>query len=93
MSNEPEFRNEVYWSVVRGETNGRLVDVGQAGVTVPAEILAWAESHGLHIDDPNVWIGVTPVNEAGDVPNEISYCKGTVNDETLRLIRDALVAE
>lgn len=83
----------VVWSVVRGESpTSRAVEPGPAGVTIPRDVIDWAESHGLADTDPDVYLLVTPEDEAGEVPGEIAYRKGTLPAKDVAAIRQALDA-
>jgi hypothetical protein len=77
----------VVWSLVRGETRGHLAVPGAAGITIPPDVIDWAISHGLDDTDPDVWVGVTPEDEAGEVVGEIAYRSGTVDGESMSLLR------
>lgn len=62
------------WSVVRGESpDANAVEPGVAGIDIPDAVLAWAEGHGLDESDPDVYLLVTPEDEAGEVQGEIAY--------------------
>lgn len=79
------------WSLVRGESPAaRAVDPGLAGIDVPAGILAWAKESGLSMDDPDVYLLVTPSDEAGEVPGEIAYRELAMDADDLATVRAAL---
>jgi ribosomal protein L25 (general stress protein Ctc) len=84
----------VIWSVVRGESpTARAVEPGVAGVDIPDEILAWAAGHGLSMDDPDVYLLVTPADEAGSIDGEIAYRSGTVPAAVSDAIRAQLAED
>ncbi|WP_062215700.1 hypothetical protein [Streptomyces sp. NBRC 109706] len=79
------------WSVVRGESpTARAVEPGVAGINVPDEILTWAAKHGLSMDDPDVYLLVTPTEEAGTVDGEIAYRELAMPAADLATVRAAL---
>jgi hypothetical protein len=81
----------VVWSVVRGDSpTARAVEPGIAGVNVPTEILAWAETHGMDGDDPDVYILATPGDEAGEVPGEIAHVTTLAATTDVALLRAEL---
>jgi len=84
----------VYWSVVEGGWGGaNAVEPEPAGVGVPDDVAAWAASHGLHPDNPNVYLLVATEDEAqNDLPGEIDWMKGTVSYAGDMAIRAALAA-
>ncbi|MFC9068722.1 hypothetical protein [Streptomyces harbinensis] len=90
----PKVPVRVVWSVVRGESpTARIVEPGVAGVDVPEVILEWAAGHGLSVDDPDVWLGVTLASDAGEVPGEIAYRDGAVSESDGEAIRRQLAGE
>lgn len=82
------------WSIARpaGASVCRAVDPGIAGVDVPAEVLEWAEGHGLSVDDPDVVLLVAPGESAqvGDVPGEIDYLEAIASASEVEQVVDAL---
>lgn len=79
------------WSVVRGESpTSRAVEPGVVGITVPDEILTWAEENGMSMDDPDVYLLVTPADEAGEVIGEIAYRELAMPADDLAAVRAAL---
>lgn len=77
-------------SVVRGESpTARAVEPGPI-VTIPDEWTTWAEGHGLGPDDTEVYLLVTPEDEAGEVAGEIAYRKFWIPAEDVAAIRAAL---
>jgi hypothetical protein len=85
----------VYWSVCSGpvgDARVTAVEPGPAGVDIPDEILLWAGHHGLSPDSPNIYLLVATEDEAGEIPGEIAYCKGTVTYAEDQAIRAALAA-
>ena len=82
------------WSVVRGETPfAHAVDPAQAGVAIPDGIVDWATGHGLSVNDPDVYLLVTPTSEArSDVIGEIAYREHPMPAEDLARLRAELDA-
>jgi len=79
------------WSVVRGESpTARAIEPGAASIDIPDEILTWAEEHGLSQDDPDVYLLVTPSDEAGEVIGEIAYRELAMPTDDLATVRAAL---
>jgi len=79
------------WSVVRGESpTSRAVEPGIVGVTVPDEVLTWAEGHGHGPDDTSVYLLVTPKDEAGEVAGEIAWREFPMQAGDIALIREEL---
>ncbi|MCX4451625.1 hypothetical protein [Streptomyces sp. NBC_01789] len=79
------------WSVVRGSSpTARAVEPGPAGVDVPDEILAWAGRHGLSDDDPEVYLLVTPRNEAGEILGEIVWREYRATPDDMTALSNAL---
>lgn len=86
-----EPRGAVVWSVVRRESPGsRAVDPRPLDVELPDEILEWAAGHGLHVDDPDVYMLVTPADEAGEVLGEVAYRYGRLPVAEVEKIRAAV---
>ncbi|MET9712562.1 hypothetical protein [Nocardiopsis alba] len=82
------------WSVVRGESpDANAVEPGVAGIDIPEAISAWAASHGLNEADPDVYLLVTPEDEAGEVQGEIAYTTLTASRADADLVREALLIE
>lgn len=82
------------WSVVRGESPGtRAVEPGIADIEIPDEVLTWAEGNGISLNDPDVYLLVTPADEAGDVIGEIAYFTHPMSASDLDTIRAALDRE
>ncbi|MCP3017338.1 hypothetical protein NGM33_28805 [Nocardiopsis dassonvillei] len=82
------------WSVVRGESpDSRAVEPGVAGINIPTEILDWAEGWGLDENDPDVYLLVTPEDEAGEVQGEIAYTPHPASNEEVGLVWAALVEQ
>lgn len=88
-----ERKNVVVWSVVEGTSpDARAVEPAPAGVDIPADVLEWAEENGVAVDNPDVYVLVTPADEAGEVDGEIAHRRGEVSDEDMAAIRSALGA-
>ncbi|MEE1736409.1 hypothetical protein PUR49_07830 [Streptomyces sp. BE147] len=84
----------VVWSVVRGESPGaHAVEPGRYSIDVPDEILTWAIGHGVSEDDPDVYLLVTPADEAGEIMGEIAYREGPISAADLTALRAALIHE
>jgi|SRR5580693_1549546 hypothetical protein len=83
----------VWWSVVRGPSPAaRAVEPGVAAVAIPGDILTWAAGHGLSETDPDVYLLVTPMDEAGRVDGEISGRLGEIPAGAVAAIRAELAA-
>lgn len=79
------------WSVVRGESpTAHAVEPGIAGIEVPEAITSWAQEHGLNNNDPDVYLLVTPEDEAGEVDGEIVFTTLPAPKSDADLIREAL---
>ncbi|ONK09418.1 hypothetical protein [Streptomyces sp. MP131-18] len=79
------------WSVVRGESpTARAIEPEPHGIAIPDAILDWAEEHGLSISDPDVYLLVTPADEAGEVAGEIAYREHPMPTADLDTLREAL---
>lgn len=88
-----EAPESVVWSVVRGESpTARAVEPGLAGVTIPDDVLEWAAGHGLGVDDPDVYLLVTPEDEAGEVPGEVACTTAQAPDGEVASLRTAIAA-
>ncbi|MFF5265480.1 hypothetical protein ACFY4C_41940 [Actinomadura viridis] len=86
--------NVVIWSIVVGPSpDARAVEAARAGVTIPDDVLAWAESHGVALHNPDAYLLVTPKEEAGPVDGETAYCEGAVSAEDMEAIWAALTPE
>lgn len=86
--------DKLTWSVVRGESpDSRAVEPGTAGIDIPDAILAWAENHGLDDADPDVYLLVTPEDEAGEVNGEIAYTTLVASHADALLVRQALAED
>lgn len=84
---------QVVWSVVRGESADAVaVEPGQAGLDIPADVLAWAEGHGLSDDDPDVYLLVTTRTAAGRIDGEIAWREFPMAGDDLGLLIAALGA-
>lgn len=82
------------WSIVRGESpESRAVEPGVAGIEIPAEVLSWAEERGLDENDPDVYLLVTPEDEAGEVQGEIAYTPNPASNEEVALVWAALLEQ
>lgn len=85
------YGETLYWSVVRGESTGAAaVEPHPLGVTIPDEVMTWAEGHGLSMDDPDVYLLVTTEQHAGEVIGEIGSMATIGTVEEARLIRAEL---
>lgn len=87
----------VYWSLCSGtftaDAGSAVVQPEAAGVDVPAGVLAWAESHGLAEDNPDLYLVVATEDTAQvDVPGEVEWIKGTVTYAEDKAIRAAVAA-
>lgn len=79
------------WSVVRGESpTARAVEPGALSITIPDEIMTWAERHGLTPADPDVYLLVTPADEAGEIAGEVAFRTYPMSPDDLAILRDAL---
>ena len=78
----------VFWSVVSGDCGPVDAVVPEpADVAIPAGVLEWAIGHGLSMDNPDVYVLVATEDEAGEIPGEIAYRRGTVTyaeDQAIR---------
>lgn len=82
------------WSIVRGESpESRAVEPGVAGIEIPTEVLNWAEERGLDDTDPDVYLLVTPEDEAGEVQGEIAYTPHPASNEEVGLVWAALLEQ
>lgn len=80
----------VVWSVVRGESpDSRAVEPGPYDITIPDEVLAWAEGYGVGTDT-DVYVLVTVADEAGEVLGEIASMTAQATAEDVAAIRAAL---
>jgi hypothetical protein len=85
---------EVYWSVMSGPSPGSYaVQPEPAGITIPKDVLAWAQGHGLSLDDPDVYLLLAPQEGAGDLPGEIAFMEGELSDTEAVALRAALDAQ
>jgi hypothetical protein len=82
----------VLWSVTRSTQNGLsyAVEPGAEGVSIPDDVLTWAEGHGLSADDPDVYLLVAPLDEARGVLGEIACMWGELPAGEISTIRAAL---
>ncbi|TGB14591.1 helix-turn-helix domain-containing protein [Streptomyces palmae] len=86
-----EYADLVVWSVVRGESPGaRAVEPERHGVDIPDSVFAWAKRRGLSADDPDVYLLVAPMDEAGEITGEIARITGPLPADQGALIRQAL---
>lgn len=93
LRDERIARDDVVWSVVRGESPGaRAVEPGPLSVDVPTEIVHWARVRGLKTSDPDVYLLVTPRDEAGEIDGEIAFTSGELPESQVAAIRAALDA-
>ena len=84
----------VYWSVVSGPAAGAAaVEPGSAGVDVPAAVREWAARHGHDPDQAVLYLLVATEDEAGEIENEVAWCKGTVSYAEDQAIRATLAQE
>jgi hypothetical protein len=89
MSTQP-----VIWSVVEGVSPGsRAAEPGPAGVGIPDDVLDWAAGHGLALDNPDIYLLVTPGDEAGEIAGEIAYRAGQLPVADVTAIRESLEQE
>ncbi|MGX1301353.1 hypothetical protein RKD35_002841 [Streptomyces albogriseolus] len=84
--------NTAAWFVVRGASPGTdAVDPGQAGVTVPDEVLDWAAGHGLDEQDPDVYLLVAPADVApAELLGEVARHRTQLPPAEMRRVRRAL---
>ena len=79
------------WSVVRGGGLGdHAVEPGPCSIEIPDATLDWAEGHGLSADDPDVYLLVTPADEAVEIGGELAYREYPMPTSDLATLRDAL---
>ncbi|MBV2364245.1 helix-turn-helix domain-containing protein [Streptomonospora nanhaiensis] len=84
---------DVFWSVVEGTgPASRAVDPEPAGITIPTEVLSWAEGHGFSTDNPDVYLLVATEDDAEDIDGEIDWMKTRVRTAEANKIRAALAA-
>ncbi|WP_431889521.1 hypothetical protein [Nocardiopsis alba] len=82
------------WSIVRGESpESRAVEPGVAGIEIPAEVVNWAEERGLNENAPDVYLLVTPEDEAGEVQGEIAYTPHPASNDEVALVWAALLEQ
>ncbi|MDT0418882.1 hypothetical protein RM574_25710 [Streptomyces sp. DSM 41982] len=81
------------WSVVRGTSpTAHAVEPGPLSIDIPDEIQDWAQEYGLSDDDPEVYLLVTPADEAAEVTGEIAFRKFPMSADDLATVRAALHA-
>jgi hypothetical protein len=84
----------VFWFVVRGEQppRGRAVEPGPHGIDIPDDVLEWAEGHGLHEQDPGVYLLVVPADDADteDVVGEIAFRRAVMEPRNAELLHGVL---
>jgi len=79
------------WSVVRGESRlAHAVEPVTADLDIPDEVLAWAVTHGLNDEDPDLYLLVAPADEAGEVGGEIAYREFPIAGDDLARLRAAV---
>lgn len=84
----------VYWSVVSGPAPGAAaVEPGIAGVDVPPDVYEWAAGHGHDPDQAVLYLLVATEDEAGEIENEVAWCKGAVSYAEDQAIRATLAQE
>lgn len=67
-----------------------MVDPAPLGITVPAEVMEWADGYGWG-DDTDVWVAVAPGETVrGTVGAAVAWCEGYVPEEDMRAVRSAL---
>lgn len=93
--------NAVVWSLVYGVSPfSRAVEPGPHGVAVSQAVRAWADHvasengfpDGLSSENPDLYLLVTPVDEAGVVEGELAFIVDTLPLEDVNAIRVALDA-
>jgi hypothetical protein len=86
----------VVWYVICGESPfSRATEPGEAGIDIPDGVLAWAEDNGLDADDPDVYLLVTPEDEAevqGELTGQLACLPGSLPAEDVAAIR-AVIAQ
>ncbi|GAB3209844.1 hypothetical protein GCM10027294_25840 [Marinactinospora endophytica] len=86
-----EARETLYWSLVEGATPaGRAVDPEPAGLTVPDEVLSWAEGHGFSTERPDIYLLVATEEDAEDLDGEIDWMRTQAHPDEAGKIRTAL---
>lgn len=82
---------EVVWSMVCGVSPfARACEPEVAGVDMPSDVMAWAVAHGLNMDDPDVYVLVAPMDEAGEILGEIVHMAGELPADAVTRIRKAI---
>ncbi|MGW6912615.1 hypothetical protein ACWGB8_02135 [Kitasatospora sp. NPDC054939] len=86
--------NTATWSVVSGPSpDAHAVEPAPHGITIPETILDWASTHGLDIDDPDIYLLVTPQDEEDTVDGEIAYLHHPMEEDDMIRLREALAPD
>jgi hypothetical protein len=89
------------WSLVFGESpRAYAIEPGPLGVDIPQEVLDWADraarsngfESGFSSEEPDLYLLVTPADEAGLVGGEVAYVTLPMPDGDLALLRRAVAA-